>query len=47
MIVQKIIAVLMVVLTVPVILLDGDATVTIFMLILSLPMFFSKKEWIY
>lgn len=45
MIMQKIIAVLLVVLTVPVIVLDCDATATVFMLFLAVPMFFSKKKW--
>lgn len=44
MIVQKIIAFLMVALTIPVIVLDGDATATVFMLFLAVPMFFSKKK---
>ena len=45
MIMQKIVAVLLVALTIPVIVLDRDATATVFMLFLSVPMFFSKKEW--
>ena len=45
MIKQKIVAVLLVALTIPVIVLDGDATATVFMLFLAFPMFFSKKEW--
>ena len=45
MIMQKIAAVLLVALTIPVIVLDGDATATVFMLFLAVPMFFSKKEW--
>lgn len=44
MIMQKIIAFLLVALTVPVIALDGDATATVFMLFLAVPMFFSKKK---
>ena len=44
MIVQKIIAFLMVALTIPVIVLDCDATATVFMLFLAVPMFFSKKK---
>ncbi len=43
MIMQKIISVLMVALTIPVIVLDGDATATVFMLFLAVPMFFGKK----
>ena len=45
MIMQKISAVLLVVLTIPGVILEGDATATVFMLFLSVPMFFSKKEW--
>lgn len=45
MIKQKIIAVLLVALTIPVMVLDGDVTATVFMLFLSIPMFLSKKEW--
>ncbi len=47
MIMQKIAAVLLVALTIPVIVLDGDATATVFALLLAVPMFFSKKEWFY
>ena len=45
MIKQKIIAVLLVALTIPVIVFDGDATATVFMLFLAISIFFSKKEW--
>ena len=45
MIMQKISAVLLVVLTIPGVILDGDATATVFALFLAVPMFFSKKEW--
>lgn len=44
MIMQKIVAVLLVTLTIPVIVLDGDATSTVFMMLLAVPMFFSKKK---
>lgn len=44
MIMQKIVAVLLVALTVPVIILDRDATATVFMLFLAVPMFFGKKK---
>ena len=44
MIMQKIVAVLLVGLTAPVIILDGDATATVFMLFIAVPMFFSKKK---
>lgn len=45
MIMQKIIAVLLVALTIPVIAFDSDATATVFMLFLAVPMFFSNKKW--
>lgn len=44
MIMQKIVAGLLVALTIPVIVLDGDATATVFMLFFAVPMFFSKKK---
>ena len=47
MIMQKISAVLLVVLTIPGVILDGDATATVFALFLAVPMFFSKKEWFF
>lgn len=47
MIMQKIVAVLLVALTIPIIVLDGDATATVFMLIFAVPMFFSRDSWFY
>lgn len=47
MITQKIVAFLLVALTIPVIVLDGDATATVFMLFLAAPMFFSRESWFY
>lgn len=44
MIMQKIVAVLLVALTVPAIIFDGDATATVLMLILAVPMFLTKKK---
>lgn len=44
MIFQKIVAILMVALTIPVIVFDGDATATIFALIVAVPAFCSKKK---
>ena len=44
MIIQKIFAVLLVGLTAPVIIIDGDVTATVFMLFIAVPMFFSKKK---
>ena len=45
MIKQKIAAVIMIVLTLPVVFLERDITSTVFMSFFSIPMFFSKKEW--
>lgn len=45
MIMQKIFAVLLVVLTIPCVILELDATATVFALFLAVPMFFGKKEW--
>lgn len=47
MIKQKIMAVLFVLLTVPVLLIEKEATATILALMLAIPMFFSKKDWFY
>ena len=47
MIKQKIAAVIMIVLTLPVVFFERDITFTIFMSFFSVPMFFSKKEWFY
>ena len=41
---QKIVAGLVVALTIPVIVLDGGATAKVFMLLFDVPMFFSKKK---
>lgn len=45
MIKQKIASVLLAFLTIPVFILEKDATSTIFILLFAVPMFFSKKEW--
>lgn len=45
MIKQKIAAVIMIVLTLPVVFLEHDITFTILMSFFSIPMFFGKKEW--
>lgn len=47
MIMQKIVAFLLVALTIPVIVFDGDTTATVFMLFLAVPMFFSRESWFY
>ena len=44
MIFQKILAILLVTLTIPAIVFDGDATATIFALLVAVPTFFSKKK---
>ena len=47
MITQKIMAVLLVLLTVPIIFMEKDATATGFALIFSVPMFVSRESWFY
>lgn len=43
---NKLIAVLLLLCTLPVVFLDGDATATVFMGLIAAPMFFSKEPWI-
>lgn len=43
MIKQKIVAVILVLLTVPCIILDNDLTATVFMSMFAVPLFFSKE----
>lgn len=45
MIKNKIFAILMVLITTPVILLDNDLTATVFMLIFAVPIFFGKEDF--
>ena len=45
MIKNKIFAILMVLITVPVVLLDNDLTATVFMLIFAVPIFFGKEDF--
>ena len=44
---NKLYAILLIGCTLPVMLLDGDATATVFVSIFAIPMFFSKTNWIY
>ena len=44
---NKIYAILLIVCTLPIIFLDGDATATVFMGMIAVPMFFAKENWIY
>lgn len=43
---KKLYAILLIGCTLPVMLLDGDATVTVFMSFIAVPMFFAKENWI-
>lgn len=43
---NKLYAVLLILCTLPVVFLDGDATVTVFMAFIAVPMFFAKETWI-
>ncbi len=43
---NKFYAILLILCTLPVALLDGDASTTVFMAFIAIPMFFSKKSWI-
>lgn len=43
---NKLAAVALVALTIPCMALDGDATATVFMAMIAVPMFFSRKPWI-
>lgn len=43
---NKLCAVLLILCTLPVVFLDGDATATVFMAMFAVPMFFAKKPWI-
>ena len=44
---NKIYALLLIGCTLPVIFLEGDATVTVFVGMFAVPMFFAKENWIY
>lgn len=43
---NKLVAIALIGLSCVPILLDGDATIMIFMLIVAIPLFFSKRNWI-
>lgn len=43
---NKLYAVLLILCTLPVVFLDGDATATVFMALIAVPMFFAKENWI-
>lgn len=43
---NKLCAVLLILCTLPVVFLEGDATATVFMMLFAVPMFFSKEPWI-
>lgn len=43
---NKLVAVLLLLCTLPVVFLDGDATASLFMGFIAVPMFFSKEPWI-
>lgn len=44
---QKILSVLFVLSTIPCVVLERDATATVFALMIGIPMFFSKRRWLY
>lgn len=44
---NKLYAILLIGCTLPVMLLDGDATATVFASMFAVPMFFAKESWIY
>lgn len=46
-ILNKLYALLLIACTLPVMFLDGDATATVFIATIAVPMFFSKESWIY
>ena len=44
---NKLAAVGLILATVPCILLEGDATATVFVAMFAVPMFFSRQQWFY
>ena len=44
---NKLYALLLVGLSLPIMFLDGDATATVLMLFFAVPMFFAKENWIW
>ncbi len=43
---NKIYAVLLILCTLPIVFLEGDATATVFVGMIAIPMFFAKENWI-
>lgn len=43
---NKIYAVLLILCTFPIVFLEGDATATVFVAMIAVPMFFAKENWI-
>lgn len=43
---NKLYALLLIACTLPVMLLEGDATATVFIAMIAMPMFFAKENWI-
>lgn len=44
---NKLYAILLILCTLPIIFLDGDATATVFIAMIAVPMFLAKGNWIY
>ena len=44
---NKFYAILLIACTLPIVLLEGDATATVFVAVIAVPMFFAKENWIY
>ena len=44
---NKLYALLLIACTLPVMFLEGDATATVFVSMIAVPMFFAKANWIY
>lgn len=44
---NKLCAILLILCTLPVVFLDGDATATVFIAFIAVPMFFAKEPWLY
>lgn len=44
---NKLYAILLVLVSLPLLILEKDGTVTLFMLFIAVPMFFAKTNWIY
>ena len=44
---NKLCAILLILCTLPVMLLEGDATATVFVGFIAVPMFFAKESWVY